>query len=82
MSTGNELGNSALAKSSFSNVHANYAWLEVEGLDASILPASRCPSPGYFVEPGDSREPVEELIDMASLTEVMDDIHKIFTLAQ
>lgn len=25
-------------------------------LDASVPPASRCPSPGYYVEPGDSRE--------------------------
>jgi hypothetical protein len=62
------LGNSLPIKSDYSSVHANYAWLRRKGLDALILPASRCPvrltltaeaSSAYFVEAEDSREHVE-----------------------
>jgi len=42
--TGKELGNSVPIKSNCLSAHANYAWLKGKGLDASIFPASRCPS--------------------------------------
>jgi hypothetical protein len=58
-STGKELDNSPPIKSNCLNAHANYAWLRGDVLETSVPPVSRYPSPGYFVEPGDSHDHIE-----------------------